>query len=256
MMNFFNMGFDINTVLQIFTKVLIVFLILPIHEFAHAWAAHKMGDDTAAYMGRLTLNPLAHIDVFGAICLVLTGFGWAKPVPINPVKFRRPRFGTAVTAAAGPLSNLIVAIIALVAYRIIECTSMFHKSIQSLYDVYSNIDEFMKEPFTASTLENAANSNSGLFFLFYVLEVFIIVNIGLAIFNLIPIPPLDGSKILQYFTSAKFDQMVARYAQQINIVFMIVVLSGVLSKPLGFVNECVRNFLWFITGFIPSLMGA
>ena len=133
---------------------------------------------------------------------------------------------------------------------------MFHKSIQSLYDVYSNIDEFMKEPFTASTLENAANSNSGLFFLFYVLEVFIIVNIGLAIFNLIPIPPLDGSKILQYFTSAKFDQMVARYAQQINIVFMIVVLSGVLSKPLGFVNECVRNFLWFITGFIPSLMGA
>ena len=251
MMNFFNMGFDINTVLQIFTKVLIVFLILPIHEFAHAWAAHKMGDDTAAYMGRLTLNPLAHVDVFGAICLVLTGFGWAKPVPINPVKFRKPRFGTAVTAAAGPLSNLIVAIIALVAYRIIECTSMFHKSIQSLYETYSNI-----EPFTASTLENAANGNSGLFFLFYILEVFIIVNIGLAIFNLIPIPPLDGSKIVQYFTSANFDRMIARYSQQINIVFMIVVLSGVLSKPLGYVNEWIREFLWFVTGFIPAIMGA
>ena len=82
------------------------------------------------------------------------------------------------------------------------------------------------------------------------------MNIGLAIFNLIPIPPLDGSKIVQYFTSARFDRMMAQYAQQINIVFMIVVISGVLSKPLGYVNGWVREFLWFITGFIPSLMGA
>ena len=224
-MNFFNMNFDMYTVLQLFTKVVIVFLILPIHEFAHAWAAHKMGDDTAAYMGRLTLNPLSHIDPIGAVCLVLTGFGWAKPVPINPTKFRKPRFGTSVTAAAGPLSNLIVAFIALVVYRVLACT------------------EFI------------AQGGDMTYFLMYMLSFFVQVNIGLAIFNLIPIPPLDGSKIVQYFTSAKFDRMMAQYSQYISIGFMIIVLSGILSRPLGWIDGKILDFFWFITSFIPSLMG-
>ena len=101
------MNLDSIDVLQIITKILIIFLVLPIHECAHAWAAHKMGDETAAYSGRLTLNPLAHIDILGALCLLITGFGWAKPVPINPLKFKKQRFGIAITAAAGPLSTAV-----------------------------------------------------------------------------------------------------------------------------------------------------
>lgn len=107
------MNLNTSTLLEIFTKVIIIFLILPVHEYAHAWAAHKMGDDTAAYSGRLTMNPLAHIDILGALCLLFTGFGWAKPVPINPLKFKKQRLGVADTAAAGPASNLLVALIAL-----------------------------------------------------------------------------------------------------------------------------------------------
>ena len=255
-MGLFNMNFDLNTVLQIFTRVLIVFLILPIHEYAHAWAARKMGDDTAAYMGRLTLNPLAHIDWFGAICLTLTGFGWAKPVPVNPIKFRKQRLGMSLTAAAGPLSNLIVSFIGLAVYRVITATRMFRDSIGDLYQQYSNIDDVLAEPFQAATLEHLANGNSGLFFILYILEVFIVVNIGLAIFNLIPIPPLDGSKIIAYFTPARVDEFFMRYQMQISLVFMVVIFSGILSKPLGFINGFIQEFLWFITSFIPKLMGA
>jgi hypothetical protein len=95
-------------------RLFIIFMILPIHEFAHAWTAHKLGDDTAKYQGRLTLNPIAHLDPIGAICLLIGGFGWAKPVPIDPSRFSRKhslRFGVAITALAGPVSNLIVAVV-------------------------------------------------------------------------------------------------------------------------------------------------
>lgn len=254
-MNLFNMNFGIDEVLQIFTKIIIIFLVLPIHEYAHAWMAHKMGDDTAGYMGRLTLNPLAHIDWIGAICLLFTGFGWAKPVPINPNKFRKQRLGVSLTAAAGPASNLIVSFIALVVYRIILATSYFRDGIADLYSKYINIDYCLSQPLMGSVLEREANGMSMLFFILYILEVFIIINIGLAIFNLIPIPPLDGSKIVGYFTSAKFDQWINRNGFLINIIFMVVILSGVLSTPLGYIGGWVQKFFWFITGFIPKIFG-
>ncbi len=253
-MDLFNFSFDINTVLSIFTKVLIVFLILPIHEFAHAWAAHKMGDDTAAYKGRLTLNPLSHIDWFGAICLVLTGFGWAKPVPINPLKFKNMRLGVSLTAAAGPLSNLIVAFLATAGYRVILSTQRFADGIAELYQKYTDVDEVLMNPFMGSYVERAANGNSGMFFILYVLEIFIIINIGLAIFNLIPVPPLDGSKILSIFSNARIDSFIERYQMQISMVFMVVILSGVLTKPINFISDWVEQFFWFVTGFIPKLM--
>lgn len=254
-MGIFNMDFDISTVLTIFTKVIIIFLVLPIHEYAHAWAAHKMGDNTAGYAGRLTLNPLAHIDLIGAICIFFTGFGWAKPVPINPLRFKKMRFGIAVTAAAGPLSNLIVAFIAMIIYRFIHAADFFREGISELYMMYRDVDFYLDNPLSASTLENAANGISPLFILLYVLEVFVIINVGLAIFNLLPIPPLDGSKILSYFTPAKFDNWINQNAMIVNMVFMILILSRVLSAPLGWIGGYVREFMWFITGFIPKLMG-
>ncbi len=227
---------DINMmdkILEIFTKILIIFLILPVHEFAHAWAAHKMGDDTAAYAGRLTLNPLAHIDIVGALCLLLTPFGWAKPVPINPLKFKKQRLGVAVTAAAGPLSNLIVAFIATVIYRIL-----------------ANL------PNAVEWYYGATGETTPFFILMYIIRFFISVNIGLAIFNLIPIPPLDGSKIVSYYTSAKFDRWIYNNQMIVNIVFLGIIVTGILDKPLQFLTEHVINFFSLITDFIPKLMGA
>ncbi len=246
-MSLFNMEFGIDKVLELFTRIIVIFLVLPIHEYAHAWAANKMGDNTAGYMGRLTLNPLAHIDWIGAVCLLLAGFGWAKPVPINPLKFKKQRLGIAVTAAAGPLSNLIVSFGALIIYRIIICLSFFRDGLMGL-DVYLN------SPFMGSIVEQSVNGMSMMFIILYILEMFIAINIGLAIFNLIPIPPLDGSKILSYFTSANFDRMLDRYGMIINLIFMFILVSGVLSTPLGYVGGWIQRFFWFITGFIPKIM--
>ena len=227
------MNLDSIVVLQIITKILIIFLVLPIHECAHAWAAHKMGDETAAYSGRLTLNPLAHIDILGALCLLITGFGWAKPVPINPLKFKKQRFGIAITAAAGPLSNLAVSFIAMIIYRIV-----------------------LSLPGGSGYFLSSAGDITGGFVILYILQFFILVNIGLAIFNLIPIPPLDGSKIISYFTSAKLDRWIYEHQLIVNAVFFAVIITGILSKPLNIIGGYVYDLFWFITNFIPKLMGA
>ena len=250
------MNLNTSTLLEIFTKVIIIFLILPVHEYAHAWAAHKMGDDTAAYSGRLTMNPLAHIDILGALCLLFTGFGWAKPVPINPLKFKKQRLGVAVTAAAGPASNLLVALIAFIGYRFITASEFFRDGISILYSQYSNIDDVLNTPLNASSLELSANGMNYMFFILYILECFILINIGLAVFNLLPIPPLDGSKILSYFTSYKVERWIEKNYMIINVVFLILIVSGILSGPLGWVRNIIIKFLWLITGFIPKLMGA
>lgn len=227
------MNFDTFDIIELMTKILIIVLILPIHEFAHAWAAHKMGDDTAAYSGRLTLNPLAHIDIVGAICLLLTPFGWAKPVPINPLKFKKYRLGIALTAAAGPASNLIVAFIGTIIYQILT-------SLPNAGDLYYG-DGSGITPF---------------FVILYIISFFISVNIGLAVFNLIPIPPLDGSKVLSYFTSAKFDRFIYENNFIVNIIFFGVIFTGILNKPLSFIGGHIMDFMFFITGFIPKMMGA
>lgn len=227
------MNLDSIDVLQIITKILIIFLVLPIHECAHAWAAHKMGDETAAYSGRLTLNPLAHIDILGALCLLITGFGWAKTVPINPLKFKKQRFGIAITAAAGPLSNLAVSFIAMIIYRIV-----------------------LSLPGGSGYFLSSAGDITGGFVILYILQFFILVNIGLAIFNLIPIPPLDGSKIISYFTSAKLDRWIYEHQLIVNAVFFAVIITGILSKPLNIIGGYVYDLFWFITNFIPKLMGA
>ena len=147
-------------------------LSLTVHEFAHAWSAWRLGDDTASRMGRMTLNPISHIDPIGTLLLPILGvpFGWAKPVPVNPARFRRDvnmRAGMALTAAAGPLSNVLLAVVAAVAFGLLA-------------------------RFAPHTLETGLGTGE-------LLSALLRINVALAIFNLIPVPPLDGSRIVDGF---------------------------------------------------------
>ncbi|MBR3267599.1 MAG: site-2 protease family protein [Oscillospiraceae bacterium] len=230
--------FDQETLIELFAHLVIIFMILPLHELAHAWTAYKLGDDTASRQGRMTLNPIAHIDPIGAILLLLTGFGWAKPVPINPARFDRKhsmRFGVAITALAGPLSNLIAAFIGMVAFR------------------FYLLSDFFKRGLIDSYLSGGELNTALIIRLFF--QFFIIVNIGLAVFNLIPIPPLDGSKIVGYFTPAKFDKWLIQNEQIIRMVFLIIVFSGILSEPLSWVRDQIWDMFVFFTDWIPKIAG-
>lgn len=222
----------------ILVKLFIIVLILPLHEFAHAWTAHKLGDDTAMYQGRLTLNPIAHIDPIGALCLLIGGFGWAKPVPVDPTRFSRKhsmRTGMALTALAGPVANILAAFIGMIVYRFYLCTDYYKTYISDYIDGegISNAPEIVQ----------------------YMLYLFVSINIGLCVFNLVPIPPLDGSKILSSLTSNKIDKWYYRNQQVIRIVFLIVLVTGILSWPLMFVENAVFSLFTLLTNWIPAIFG-
>lgn len=228
---------DAKTIIEYGARIMIIFMVLPIHEFAHAYAAYKLGDNTAMYKGRLTINPLAHIDIFGAVCLLFTGFGWAKPVPINPLKFKKYRRDTALTALAGPLSNLIVAFVAMVGMRIVVAMNddFWFRGIELWY--------------------YQGSQNTPVYYAIMLLYFIVTINIGLAIFNLIPIPPLDGSKILSYFTSARYEMFLAKNQMVISIVFLAVMFSGILSRPLSFLGNKVFDFYLSATNWVETLVG-
>jgi Zn-dependent protease len=163
------------------SRILTLVIAFSVHEFAHAWTANQLGDDTPRRFGRLTLNPLAHLDVLGSIMLVVSGFGWAKPVPVNPYELRRRSpAGMMLVAAAGPLSNLILALIAAI-------------------------------PFQAGIVSPFSISGSFLPTISSFLTDFILINLVLLFFNLIPLSPLDGEKVVTYFLPPSgqdaFDQL-------------------------------------------------
>ena len=166
---------------------------LSFHEFAHAWMAYKLGDSTAAHMGRLTLNPMSHLDPIGSIALLLMGFGWAKPVPVDARYFRNPRKDMVKVAAAGPISNIILAIIAALALRLLFSTELLTNSIKTFFIIFMQI------------------------------------NITLAVFNLIPVSPLDGSQILSPFLEKKFGSDIVWKMQLYGprILFFIILFSMV-----------------------------
>ena len=203
---------DVWSVLaQVLSVVFIILCILPLHELAHAWVANKLGDPTARLEGRLTFNPLASVDPMGALALLLFGFGWAKPVPVDSRYFKKPRRDMALTALAGPVSNLLAALVG---------------------------------AFLAAAMETFAPINGFTEFVYKMLYYYVLVNISLAVFNLIPMPPLDGSRIVGAFLSSRALYTYYRYQNIFVMVMFVLMLSGALSCPLATVQGFFGNIIF------------
>lgn len=198
--------------IRLFSRLFVIFCTMPIHEYAHALIATKLGDQTPRLSGRLTLNPMAHISPLGALMIILCGFGYAKPVSVNPRNFKDSKKGMALTAIAGPVSNLIMGFI--FTFISVLCTQ-----------------------FEYSTLAYA-------FYSFFIFAA--VININLAVFNLLPIPPLDGSRILQLLIPAKYYYKFLEYERYITIVVFILILTGVLSEPLSEMSNKIYELFDFI----------
>ena len=195
----------------------IVMLALSVHEVSHGYAAYKLGDPTAHSVGRLSLNPLKHIDPLGFLCMLVFKFGWAKPVPINSRYFKKPRRDMALTAAAGPASNILLALVFAILLRLAVLVLEMNFS-----------QEAMELKNTGFSLE-ASSGFKIMSVLVTMLELGVVLNIGLAIFNLIPIPPFDGSRISYVFLPINLYFKIMKYEQ----IIMIVILALLSFTPAG-----------------------
>ncbi len=214
--------FSRETILSILYSLPAILFCLSVHEFAHGYVANKLGDPTAKNFGRLTLNPSKHIDPLGFIALIFVHFGWAKPVPVNARHFKKPKRDMALTALAGPVSNILSAFVFGFVYIFV-------------YRMYFN---FFMDNIATATDKTLALWNAGL----EIAANFFYINISLAIFNLIPIPPLDGSRILDTLLPQKAYLVYHKYEQYISFILLIVllatdILDPVLSWAVGGVSE-------------------
>ncbi len=196
-------GLDLSNLLITIPAILIC---LTFHEFAHGWVAYKLGDNTAKSQGRLTLNPLRHIDPIGFLCLLFFRFGWAKPVSVDTRNFKNPKTGMALTALAGPAANFILAFVILIIYRLLM--PIPNSFIQALLE-------------------------------FLLITAYL--SVGLGIFNLIPIPPLDGSNIIMPFLPLKAKQFYYNYGRYIQIAIIALLWLGLLSYPIVIARDAVMD---------------
>ncbi len=209
-------GFSQNTIFLLFSSLFVVFCTLPVHEMAHAFIAYKLGDNTAKNMGRLTMDPFKHLDWFGSVLIVLFGFGWAKPVPVNPANFKNPKKGMALTALAGPISNLLMAFLFMLIANGIGLIPATQDTIYYINMIY--------------------------LFLFYAA----VINITLAVFNLIPVPPLDGSRLLCAFLPDRLYFKVMQYERYFMLVILLLLITGVLDIPINFLSDLLLRGIVYL----------
>lgn len=195
-------GLDWSVLTNILTSIIPAFLCITIHELCHGFVAYKLGDNTAKNAGRLTLNPIKHIDIVGLISMVFLRFGWAKPVPVNMNNFKNPKSGMAITALAGPLSNVILAALCFFIYGIIYVPAL----------------------------------KLGTFGVFLIQTVGTtgILSCSLAVFNILPIPPMDGSKILFSFLPEEQYYKLMRYERFGMIILLVLLITNVINPLINF----------------------
>ena len=218
----------IHTITELLFVIPCVLVALSVHEVSHGWMAYRLGDPTAKNLGRLSLNPLKHLDPVGTLCMIFFHFGWARPVPINTRYFKNNRRDTALTALAGPLSNIALAFLGTILFHIIYAVGS-RATIRS---------EFSYNVFVAALT---------------LFSYFRSLNLALAVFNLIPVPPLDGSRIFLVWLPPKYYFGVMKYERYIQLGLMILLWTGILSLPLSPVVNAIENGMDWIVELVPFL---
>lgn len=213
--SYLRQGEYLLALISILSSCFVVFCCLPVHELSHGLVANKLGDDTAAKQGRLTLNPLAHLNPIGTVMIFLFGIGYANPVPVNPNRCKNPKGGMALVALAGPVSNLLMGFLANFIYIAL-----------------------------LANFENTGFVGAVMYFFYFAAWV----NVTLAVFNLLPIPPLDGSKMLAAVLPDKVYYKYMQYERYIMLALMVLLFVGVLDRPISF----LANFMMKVISILPA----
>ncbi len=207
----------LNTVLGYVVTAIAALFAIMLHEIAHGFVAYKLGDPTAKEQGRLSLNPIRHVDWMGLLMMIVVRFGWAKPVPVDIRYFKNPKQGMSIVALAGPLMNFALALVSLLIWSFTRMTAASHLALYW-------IDQF--------------------------LQTFIILNVGLGVFNLLPIPPLDGSKIVGLLLPDNVYYRVLQYERYGMFLLMVLLLTGWITPALSFLRTLALSGLEFVA-FLP-----
>ena len=224
----------LTMVLTAFSIAVMIFIVFPLHESAHALSAKLLGDDTAERQGRISLNPFVHLDLIGTIGIILFRIGWAKPVPVNPSRCRKvksQKAAMAITAAAGPMANILSSLVFMIIMKIVEISTQTYIIGNLIYSPNGS-----PESVAAYVIQ--------------ALDLIVWLDLFNGVFNLLPIPPFDGSRVFLAFLPQKYYFAIMKYEQFIMIGLLILMYTGIISIPFRILSNWIYNLFYMATGFI------